>query len=397
MTNGKTFNDFVESVRVEDASYANLFDGGTNISQRLRQRFEADTEYRQHLAETMQFIREYRAGHVAPARFREAMTTSDFPILLGGVIDRTLLGGYREYPASFEMWCKINRNITDFRTISRGFLNLADGALDTVAQQEEYQAAGAGEGQYTYAVQKYGRKFKFSWESFVNDNLGAFSEVPMALGRAARRTTARFATSLICGAAGPNPVFFSAANGNMMNGGNSALSQASLAAAANLLAQQMDNGGEPIFNDPAVLVVPPSLKLTAMQIVNALQIRAQSAGGADVGGTVQLDTVNLFQNLKIAVEPYISRIITAGTVGRTSWFLAADPAQSERPAVEIGFLQGHEEPQIAMKSPNAVMVGGGDVNAFAGDFDTDSIEFRVRHIVGGTLMDPRMMVGSFGQ
>jgi hypothetical protein len=392
-----TFNDISESIRLEDASYAKLFDGGTNISQRLRQRFEADADYRQRLVETMRFVRDTQAGRIAPARFAEAMTTSDFPILLGGIMDRTLLGGYREYPASYEMWCKINRNVKDFRTISRAFLNLADGALDTVPQQEEYPFAGAGEGQYTYAVQKFGRKFKFSWESFVNDNLGAFSEVPMALGRAARRTTARFAASLICGAAGPNPVFFSAANGNMMNGNNSALSQTSLAAAANLLAQQMDNGGEPIFNDPAVLVVPPSLKLTAMQIVNALQIRAQNAGGADVAGTVQLDTVNLFQNLKIAVEPYISRIITAGTVGRTSWFLAADPAQSERPAVELGFLQGHEEPQIAMKSPNAVMVGGGDVNAFGGDFDTDSIEFRVRHIVGGTLMDPRMMVGSFGQ
>ena len=393
----KQFNDIVESVRVEDASYANLFGDGTNISQNLRRKFEADADYRQRLVETMQFIRDTQAGRIAPARFAEAMTTSDFPILLGGIMDRTLLGGYREYPASYEMWCKINRNVKDFRTISRTFLNLADGALDSVAQQEEYPFAGAAEGQYTYAVQKFGRKFKFSWESFVNDNLGAFSEVPMALGRAARRTTARFATSLICGAAGPNPVFFSAANGNMMNGNNSALSQTSLAAAANLLAQQMDNGGEPIFNDPAVLVVPPSLKLTAMQIVNALQIRAQNAGGADVAGTVQLDTVNLFQNLKIAVEPYISRIITAGTVGRTAWFLAADPAQSERPAVELGFLQGHEEPQIAMKSPNAVMVGGGDVNAFAGDFDTDSIEFRVRHVVGGTLMDPRMMVGSFGQ
>lgn len=392
-----TFNDISESIRLEDASYANLFDGGTNISQNLRRKFEADAEYRQRLVETMRFIRDTQAGRIAPARFAEAMTTSDFPILLGGIMDRTLLGGYREYPASYEMWCKINRNVKDFRTISRTFLNLADGALDSVAQQEEYPFAGAAEGQYTYAVQKFGRKFKFSWESFVNDNLGAFSEVPMALGRAARRTTARFATSLICGAAGPNPVFFSAANGNMMNGNNSALSQTSLAAAANLLAQQMDNGGEPIFNDPAVLVVPPSLKLTAMQIVNALQIRAQNAGGADVAGTVQLDTVNLFQNLKIAVEPYISRIITAGTVGRTAWFLAADPAQSERPAVELGFLQGHEEPQIAMKSPNAVMVGGGDVNAFAGDFDTDSIEFRVRHVVGGTLMDPRMMVGSFGQ
>ena len=392
-----TFSDISESIRLEDASYANLFDGGTNISQNLRRKFEADAEYRQRLVETMRFVRDTQAGRIAPARFAEAMTTSDFPILLGGIMDRTLLGGYREYPASYEMWCKINRNVKDFRNVSRSFLNLADGALDGVAQQEEYPFAGAGEGQYTYAVQKFGRKFKFSWESFVNDNLGAFSEVPMALGRAARRTTARFATSLICGAAGPNPVFFSAANGNMMNGNNSALSVASLTAAANLLAQQMDTGGEPIFNDPAVLLVPPSLKITAMQIVNALQIRAQTAGGADAGGAQQLDTVNLFQNLKIAVEPYISRIITAGTVGRTAWFLAADPAQSERPAVELGFLQGHEEPQIAMKSPNAVMVGGGDVNAFAGDFDTDSIEFRVRHVVGGTLMDPRMMVGSFGQ
>ena len=392
-----TFSDISESIRLEDASYAKLFDGGTNISQNLRRKFEADADYRQRLVETMQFIRDTQAGRIAPARFAEAMTTSDFPILLGGIMDRTLLGGYREYPASYEMWCKINRNVKDFRTISRTFLNLADGALDSVAQQEEYPFAGAAEGQYTYAVQKFGRKFKFSWESFVNDNLGAFSEVPMALGRAARRTTARFATSLICGAAGPNPVFFSAANGNMMNGNNSALSVTSLTAAANLLAQQMDTGGEPIFNDPAVLIVPPSLKITAMQIVNALQIRAQTAGGADAGGAQQLDTTNLFQGLKVAVEPYISRIITAGTVGRTAWFLAADPAQSERPAVELGFLQGHEEPQIAMKSPNAVMVGGGDVNAFAGDFDTDSIEFRVRHVVGGTLMDPRMMVGSFGQ
>jgi hypothetical protein len=393
-----TFNDISESIRLEDASYAKLFDGGTNISQNLRRKFEADADYRQRLVETMRFVRDTQAGRIAPARFAEAMTTSDFPILLGGIMDRTLLGGYREYPASYEMWCKINRNVKDFRTISRGFLNLADGALDTVAQQEEYQAAGAGEGQYTYAVQKFGRKFKFSWESFVNDNLGAFSEVPMALGRAARRTTARFATSLICDAAGPAAAFFNQPNNNVLPGGaGSALTVTSLTAAANLLAQQMDTGGEPIFNDPAVLIVPPSLKITAMQIVNALQIRAQTAGGADAGGAQQLDTTNLFQGLKVAVEPYISRLITAGTVGQTTWFLAADPTQSERPAVEIGFLQGHEEPQIAMKSPNAVMVGGGDVNAFAGDFDTDSIEFRVRHIVGGTLMDPRMMVGSFGQ
>jgi hypothetical protein len=50
-----------------------------------------------------------------------------------------------------------------------------------------------------------------------------------------------------------------------------------------------------------------------------------------------------------------------------------------------------------MKSANASMIGGGDVGAFSGDFDSDSIEFKVRHIVGGAAMDPRGAVGSFGQ
>jgi hypothetical protein len=396
--NKQTFSDITESVRLEDASYANLFGDGKSISQTHRQRFEADAEYRQRLVETTRFVRDTQAGRIAPARFAEAMTTSDFPILLGGIFDLALLGGYREYPASYEMWCKIDRDVRDFRTRAKTTINLPDGALGRVGEREEYKKAGATEGQFPYAVQKFGRKFGFSWESFVNDHLGAFSGTPKALGRAARRTTARFATSLICDANGPAAGFVNLGNNNLVApGNNSALSVTSLTAAANLLSQQMDTGGEPIFNDPAVLIVPASLKITALQIVNALQIRAQTAGGADAGGAQQLDTTNLFQGLKVAVEPYISRIITNGTVGRTAWFLAADPAQSERPAVELGFLQGHEEPQIAMKSPNAVMVGGGDANAFAGDFDTDSIEFRVRHVVGGAAMDPRMIVGSFGQ
>ena len=392
------FSQFVESMRAEEASHARLFEGDANLSTGFRRKFANDSDYRGRLTEAMRFVKGIREGQIARARFAEAMSTSDFPLLLGGIVDRTLLGGYRECPSSYEMWCSINRNVSDFRQLSRTFVDMEDGVLGQVAQKEEYPAANATEGQYLYSVQKYGRRFPFTWEAFINDNLGGLQNSPLAFGRAARRTTERFATSLICDAAGPAAAFFNLANGNLVApGANSALSVASLTAAANLMSQMSDTGNEPIVNDPAVLVVPPSLKITALQIVNALQIRAQTAGGADAGGAQQLDTVNLFQNLKIAIAPYISRVITAGTVGRTAWFLAADPAQAERPAVELGFLQGHEEPQMFMKNSNATSIGGGDASAFGGDFDTDSIEFKVRHVVGGTLMDPRVMVGSLGQ
>ena len=361
---------------------------GHNLSPTLRERFDTDPEYRQKLVETMQFIDEFRRGRIARARFAETMSTSDFPGLLGGVIDRTLLGGYRPYPTSYQDWCSIYRDAKDFRELERHFIDLGDGALTKVKEAEEYPYASLDEGKYTYKVEKFGRKFKFSWEAFVNDDLSALTTVPSRLGVAAKRTTEKLATSLICDASGPDATFFSDANGNKLA---LALNAANLKTAAGVMADLSDKGDEPIFNDPAVLVVPPALKITALEIVKTIQTEISS------GTDTTIKTPGLFGNLKVAVAPYISKIVTTGTVGKTAWFLFADPAQLERPAVEIGFLRGHEEPQLFMKSANASMIGGGDVGAFGGDFDSDSIEFKVRHIVGGGAMDYRGAVGSFGQ
>ena len=50
--------------------------------------------------------------------------------------------------------------------------------------------------------------------------------------------------------------------------------------------------------------------------------------------------------VKLQVASYIPMIATSNQ--NTSWFLFADPATS-RPAAEIGFLRGHEEPELFMK------------------------------------------------
>lgn len=361
---------------------------GHNLSPTLRERFDTDPEYRQKLVETMQFIDEFRRGRIARARFAETMSTSDFPGLLGGVIDRTLLGGYRPYPTSYQDWCSIYRDAKDFRELERHFLDLGDGTLTKVKEAEEYPYASLDEGKYTYKVEKFGRKFKFSWEAFVNDDLSALTTIPARLGVAAKRTTEKLATSLICDASGPDATFFSDANGNKLT---LPLNAANLKTAAGVMADLSDKGDEPIFNDPAVLVVPPALKITAQEIVKTIQTEISSGTGTTI------KTPGLFGNLKVSVAPYISKIITDADVRKKAWFLFADPAQLERPAVEIGFLRGLEEPQLFMKSANASMIGGGDVGVFGGDFDSDSIEFKVRHIVGGAAMDYRGAVGSFGQ
>lgn len=50
--------------------------------------------------------------------------------------------------------------------------------------------------------------------------------------------------------------------------------------------------------------------------------------------------------------------------------------------MEIGFLTGHETPELFMQSPNAVRVGGGAVDPMDGDFRTDSIDWKVRYVFG---------------
>lgn len=49
-----------------------------------------------------------------------------------------------------------------------------------------------------------------------------------------------------------------------------------------------------------------------------------------------------------------------------------------------------------MKSPNAIRVGGGAVGPEEGSFENDSREWRVRHILGTVMIDPRQAVASNG-
>jgi hypothetical protein len=98
-------------------------------------------------------------------------------------------------------------------------------------------------------------------------------------------------------------------------------------------------------------------------------------------------------NFKVVVNPYIPKIASSSN-GNTSWFLFGSPTDS-RPGATMAFLRGYEDPQIFIKEPNQRRIGGGS-NPMDGDFATDAIEYKIRHVFGGTLIEPKSAVASNG-
>jgi hypothetical protein len=271
-------------------------------------------------------------------------------------------------------------------------LDGGEAILTEVKQQSEYPAASLTDGSYTYSVKKYGRRIPLSWETLINDDLDAFRDIPDRLGNAARRSEERFATDLYAGTTGPDGTFFSSGNKNIVTA-NPVLSVSGLQTAYTVLGSQVDTDGAPIYIEGVTLVVPPALEVVANNIINATEILA-AAGGGDGTGNDQVRAQNWMRNrVRVMVNPWLPIITT--TNGNTSWYLFANP-DAGRPAMEVGFLIGHEEPELFQKTPNAIRVGGGIVSPEDGDFDTDSTEWKLRHVFGGTLMDPKSAVGSNG-
>lgn len=324
---------------------------------------------------------------------KEVITTSDFPTLFGVAIDRQMLAAYQAVMADWRSYVKVSR-LPNFNTHTRHKVYGNDNLLPEVAEKGEYLVGDEGTGYYSLQLKKYGRQFDISWEALINDSMGAFADMPERFARAAVRSEARFVTGLYSSAAGPNVALFGAPiadvdGQNVTNLGVLPLTIANLEATLALMALQTDPNGEPISVRGVHLVVPPQLEFTARQILTSAQkmwVDVQGGAGATI---VPYPTTSVIPQLgiKLHVDPYLP-VVDATATDDTTWYVFAEP--SEGAALEFAFLTGHEQPEICMKASDKVAVGGAAaINAFEGDFATDNIFYRVRHVFGGVQLDPR--------
>ena len=341
--------------------------------------------YEMRLAETINLLNNTKGlpSHKWEYLVKEALTTSDFPLLFGDTLDRQLLANYKAAPAVWKSFTKMSTN-RDFKQASRFKVDGGDNGLDEVGEKGEYLASPRTEAEYNIQLKKYGRQFDISWESIINDDLGALKDTPKRFADAAVRTEHRLVTNQYC----YNTVMATAGRGNLTV---NPLTIANLEEGIQWFAARTDANGEAIPTRPKTLVVVPALEMTAKAILTSANKQWMELGGA--GGPLPYPEKNVVADMgiQLVVDPYAAIILNTAAAhpltAAAGWYLFTDP--NELAVIEAAHLRGHERPEIAMKASDKVTVGGGAMSPFSGDFATDNIFYRVRLPFGVTTLDWR--------
>lgn len=316
----------------------------------------------------------------AAVQVREAMSTSDlFVSATGDVLDRELLSQYQAIEAEWRGFAT--------RTLVRNFkpkklVDILGGrsGLERVPELTAYPGAGYDTREYEIAVAKFGRQFGFSWEAQINDDLDELMQIPNTFAQAAAITEDTAALALIADVTTgvPNAAFFKDYTGETPAGPNTTavagvLNQANLQTAVETIRQRKDHEGNIVPSGRLVLVVGAAQEFNARSILNATEIRTTVGSKViiepnPIAGAVDLVVLNRLPGL--------------------AWFVLPAPAQAARPALAVAFLRGFETPDIRRKANAGVRVGGGAVDPSDGDFDDDSVRYRVRHVTGAAAADP---------
>ena len=309
----------------------------------------------------------------ASLQVKEALSTSDlFKSVTGDVLDRELLQQYSDITPEWQSFAT--------RTVVRNFkpkkmIDILGGksALDLVPELTEYPSAESDNREFEIAVKKFGRRFGFSWEAMVNDDLDELGQIPGRFSSAAALTEDRAALEQIVDPAtgAANTDFFSAGNGNAVV--TAELTHDNLSTAITSVSTRTDDEDNIVAPDNGlILVVGPAQEMNARRLLNATEIRVAN------GSKTTLEP----NWLKGTVE-----LVVLKRLKGTGWFILPKP-NSGRPAVAVAFLRGWETPDIRIKANAGNRPGGGAVDPSEGDFEDDSVYYRVRHVTGGAQVDP---------
>jgi hypothetical protein len=279
-------------------------------------------------------------------------TTSDFSDLLADVANKSLRRAYEEQP---QTWAPLaSRNtLPDYKTVKRLQFGDAPSLLE-IKEHGEYTFGTIGEGKEEYGLVKYGRKFAITREAIINDDLNAFSRLPMMFGRKSRILESDLVWRQITSnpTMGDGNALFSAAHANLETDGDH-ISVVSLGRARASLRVQTSLDGSYLNLSARYLLVPTVIETKADQFVTV--ITPQLSGN-----------VNPFQGkLQVIAEPRLD------ANSATAWYTAASPDQVDM--IEVAYLEGEEGPQVESR------VG----------FDVDGVEIKCRLDFGAKVIDWR--------
>ena len=114
---------------------------------------------------------------------RAFMATSDLPIILSNVANKSLRTAYEAAPRTFTTWAR-RTTAPDFKTINRIFMSDAP-KLEKVTENGEFKRGVVSEGQETYQLATVGKVIGLTRQAIVNDDMSAFTRIPAMFATAA--------------------------------------------------------------------------------------------------------------------------------------------------------------------------------------------------------------------
>jgi ATP-dependent protease ClpP protease subunit len=290
--------------------------------------------------------------------------TSDFVNILANVANKAMLKGYEESPETFAQWTGTG-TLPDFKTAKRVDLGLFP-SLAKIEEGAEYTYASISDRGVSLVLATYGKMFSITRQAIINDDLSAFTKIPMKMGNAAKRTIADLVWAILV--ANPNApdgtALFHANHNNLITAagilGATALDTARVKMATQ---KDPDNIKSGLNIRPAYLLVPVALQGTANQLMasqsepgqNNAAVANRVANMAQVIGEARLDADS-------AVK----------------WYLAGDPNVYD--TIEVDYLNGVQAPTLEQRE----------------GWNVDGAEFKVRHDAGVNLLDFRALLRSNG-
>ncbi len=280
---------------------------------------------------------------------RALQTTSDFSLILGDTVGRTLRTAYSAVPGGVQMLAR-RTTARDFRAKHR--IQLGEfPTLEPVGEHGEFTSGAMAEAEETYRVETFGRIIGISRQALINDDLGAFTDLSTRIGVAARS----FEADQLVKKLEANPVMkdgralFHADHGNLADI-TGEVDQTTLSAARLAMRKQTGLGGDLIAVTPRYVLVSAEQETEAEKVLSEIQAH-------------RTDDVNPFSALSLIVDPRLSEA--------APWYVAADPAQID--GLEYAYLDGAEGPQIESRN----------------GFEVDGVQIKVRLDFGCGFVDWR--------
>ncbi|MBA8734224.1 prohead protease/major capsid protein fusion protein [Chromobacterium violaceum] len=287
-------------------------------------------------------------------------TTSDFPVILANVANRSMMRGYQLAGQTF--WPLVNRGtLADFK--EKTFLQIGNQVeLKEVNEAGEFEIGVLNDaGGERLKLRTFGRIINISRQVIINDELGVFNDLSSGFGRSAANLESNLVWGMITGAPRlrDGKPLFHADHSNIGTGG--VINIDAIDALDQLIGMQTEPGtGADLNLHGKYILAPRSMRLAAQRAIGFVS-------------ATKVDDLNpMAGEYDVITEPRLQR------ADPKAWYLAAEPAAA--PTIEIAYLEGQE----------------GLYTAYQDGFEVDGVSVKARLDVGVALMDYRWIAKNPG-